>query len=239
MIAVFTPEVEAPLGATPWCRSSLAAHIERAYDDSLQSTTHTHTPCISLSVSPSVMDNFVSINKKGHSVCDGFHGDLARPLHPGLPRCSRGGLHSPPGPDNKPGEEQGRRCLLHGEQSLVLRCGDYFFGLFSGPGAPQDQMPTVLHPEGVYIGRYNSGEHSATCRHRALDELPAVINRTETSRPEAACMVAGDFNIANMRKVLPTNTSAVLRVTRTHSTWFTLPTAMCVRGAMKSIIMYL
>ncbi|KAI3375925.1 hypothetical protein L3Q82_016344, partial [Scortum barcoo] len=41
-------------------------------------------------------------------------------------------------------EEQGRRCLLHGEQQVVLRCGDYFYGLFSGPGAPHDQMPALL-----------------------------------------------------------------------------------------------
>ncbi|XP_034446020.1 uncharacterized protein LOC117764401 isoform X1 [Hippoglossus hippoglossus] len=64
-------------------------------------------------------------------------------------------------------------------------------------------MPTLLHPKGVYIGRYYSGVHSATCRHQALDEPHAVINRTETSRPEAAFIVAGDFNNAKMRKVLP------------------------------------
>ena len=37
----------------------------------------------------------------------------------------------------------------------------------------------------------------------ALDELYGVINRTETSRPEAAFIMAGDFNTANMKKVLP------------------------------------
>ena len=61
----------------------------------------------------------------------------------------------------------------------------------SGPGAPHDQMPALLHPEGVYIGRYSSGVHSATCRHQALDELHAVIDRTET---EAVLTVAGDLN---------------------------------------------
>ncbi|KAI3364119.1 hypothetical protein L3Q82_010794 [Scortum barcoo] len=52
---------------------------------------------------------------------------------------------------------------------------DYFYGLFSGPGAPHDQMPALL---------------SST---------------TETSRPEAAFafIVAGDFNSTNLRKVLP------------------------------------
>ena len=125
---------------------------------------------------------------------------MARPLDPGLQHGSRGGLHSAPGPDNKLWEEQGRRCLLHGEQCVVLGCGDYFFGLFSGPVAAHDQMPTLLYPKGLYIGRYNSGAHSATCRHQALDELHAVIDRTVTSR--AACMVAGDFNNAKMRKVL-------------------------------------
>ena len=36
----------------------------------------------------------------------------------------------------------------------------------------------------------------------ALEELYGVIDRTETSRPEAAFIVAGDFNTANMKKVL-------------------------------------
>ncbi|KAI3376990.1 hypothetical protein L3Q82_000040 [Scortum barcoo] len=55
------------------------------------------------------------------------------------------GLSIPPtGPDNSFREEQGRRCLLHGEQQVVFRCGDYFYGLFSGPGAPHDQMPALL-----------------------------------------------------------------------------------------------
>ena len=110
------------------------------------------------------------------------------------------GLHTPPAPDNKLGEEQGRGCLLHGEQSVVLGSGDNFFGLFSGPGAAHDQMPTLLYPEGVYICRYNSGVYSAT--NQALGELHAVIDRTKTSRPEAALIVADDFNNAKMRKVL-------------------------------------
>ena len=37
----------------------------------------------------------------------------------------------------------------------------------------------------------------------ALDLLFGVIDKTETSRPGAAFVVAGDFNTANMKKVLP------------------------------------
>ncbi|KAI3358299.1 hypothetical protein L3Q82_014676, partial [Scortum barcoo] len=38
---------------------------------------------------------------------------------------------------------------------------------------------------------------------KAMDELYGVIDRTETSRPEAAFIVAGDFNSGHLRKVLP------------------------------------
>lgn len=37
---------------------------------------------------------------------------------------------------------------------------------------------------------------------RAPDKLYGVIDRTETSRPEAAFIVAGDFNNVKLRKVL-------------------------------------
>ncbi|KAL3048831.1 hypothetical protein OYC64_008335 [Pagothenia borchgrevinki] len=37
----------------------------------------------------------------------------------------------------------------------------------------------------------------------ALDQLFGIIDKTETSRPDAAFVVAGDFNTANMKKVLP------------------------------------
>ncbi|KAI3376379.1 hypothetical protein L3Q82_016861 [Scortum barcoo] len=45
-------------------------------------------------------------------------------LDPSIPdscHCSRGSFHPPTGPDNSFREEQGRRCLLHGEQQVVLR----------------------------------------------------------------------------------------------------------------------
>ena len=35
----------------------------------------------------------------------------------------------------------------------------------------------------------------------ALDQLFGIIDKTETSRPDAAFVVAGDFNTANMKKV--------------------------------------
>ncbi len=70
----------------------------------------------------------------------GFQGDF----DPGLGHCSWGGLHSQPGQNYRIREEQGRKCLLHGQQLVVLTCGDYFYGLFSGPRAPHDQMPALL-----------------------------------------------------------------------------------------------
>ena len=154
---------------------------------------------------------------------------MARPLDPGLHHCSRGGLHSQPRPDNKLGEEQGRRCLLHGEQSVVLRCGDHFFGLFSGPGAPHDQMPTLYIPReftSAVITAVYIPPHADT--NQALDELLAVIDRRlrllwpvilTTPRWGKSC-----------RDTI--NTSAVLRVVRTHSTMFTLPSRMHIRPSL-------
>ncbi|KAI3376013.1 hypothetical protein L3Q82_016545, partial [Scortum barcoo] len=96
-----------------------------------------------------------------------------------------GTLHSPTGPDNSFREEQGRRRLLHGEQQAVLRRGDYFYGLFSGPGAPHDQMPALL--SSVSLREFTSVVMTAVYvpphadTNKAMDELFGVIDRTETS----------------------------------------------------------
>ena len=42
-----------------------------------------------------------------------------------------------------------------------------------------------------------------TDNNTTLDQLFGLVDRTETSRPEAGFIVAGDFNTANMNKVLP------------------------------------
>ncbi|KAI4898264.1 hypothetical protein NFI96_008433 [Prochilodus magdalenae] len=48
----------------------------------------------------------------------------------------------------------------------------------------------------------------------ALGELYKAVNRQETTRPEAACIVVGDFNTANFRKVAPKFVQHVLCSTR-------------------------
>ncbi|KAI3374566.1 hypothetical protein L3Q82_021132 [Scortum barcoo] len=53
---------------------------------------------------------------------------------------------------------------------------------------------------------------------KAMDELYGVIDRTETSRPEAAFIVAGDFNSANLRKVLPRSHQHISCPTRGENT---------------------
>ncbi len=57
-------------------------------------------------------------------------------------------------------------------------------------------MPALLSPEGVYIGRSHSGVHFC------MEFLYGIIDKTETSRSKAAFNAVGDFNNANLRKVL-------------------------------------
>ncbi len=52
------------------------------------------------------------------------------------------------------------------------------------------------------LQRLFSQRCTCTNTNQALDELYGIINRTETSWPEAAFIVAGNFNKANLRKVL-------------------------------------
>ena len=55
----------------------------------------------------------------------------------------------------------------------------------------------------------------------ALDQLFGIIDKTETSRPDVAFVVAGDFNTANMKKVLPKYyQSAARRAGETYWTMF-------------------
>ncbi|XP_062243353.1 uncharacterized protein LOC133953442 [Platichthys flesus] len=71
-------------------------------------------------------------------------------------------------------------------EHLMIRCRPYYI---------QREFTSVILIA-VYIP-------SSADTNQALDELHAVIDRTETSRPEAVFIVAGDFNNAKMRKVLP------------------------------------
>ena len=71
-------------------------------------------------------------------------------------------------------------------EHLMIRCRPYYI--------PREFTSVVV--TAVYIP-----PHANT--NQALDKLHAVINRTESSRPKAAFIVASDFNNAKMRKVLP------------------------------------
>ncbi|XP_053271643.1 uncharacterized protein LOC128429835 isoform X2 [Pleuronectes platessa] len=71
-------------------------------------------------------------------------------------------------------------------EHLMIRCRPYYI--------PREFTSVVI--TAVYIP-------PSADTNQALDELHAVIDRTETSRPEAAFIVAGDLNNAKMRNVLP------------------------------------
>ena len=76
-------------------------------------------------------------------------------------------------------------CSPHLEY-LMIACRPYYL--------PREFTSVVI--TGVYIPPHADST-------QALDELYGIIDRTETSRPEAAFIVAGDFNNTNLRKVLP------------------------------------
>ncbi|KAI3362516.1 hypothetical protein L3Q82_012829 [Scortum barcoo] len=73
-------------------------------------------------------------------------------------------------------------------EHLMIRCRPYYL--------PREFTSVVM--TAVYIPPHADNKE-------AMDELFGVIDRTEMSRPEASRVyhVAGDFNSANLRKVLP------------------------------------
>lgn len=86
-------------------------------------------------------------------------------------------------------------------EHLMIRCRPYYL--------PRQFTSVII--SAVYIP-----PHADT--NQALDELLAVIDRTETSRPEAAFIVAGDFNNAKLRKVLPRYRQHIICPTRCENT---------------------
>ena len=71
-------------------------------------------------------------------------------------------------------------------EHIMIRCRPFYL--------PREFTSVVL--TAVYVPAHADNN-------TALEELYGVIDRTETSRPEAAFIVAGDFNNAKLRKVLP------------------------------------
>lgn len=116
------------------------------------------------------------------------------------------------------------------KQPVVFRCGDYFYGLFSGPGASHDRILTLLPPEGVYIGRFNSCVHCTTqTKHQTSCMESLTGQRPHGQRllllwPEILTTPGRGKSCRDI-----TDTSAVLRVVRTHLTMFTLPSGMHTR----------
>ena len=65
-------------------------------------------------------------------------------------------------------------------------------------------MPTVLSPEIICVNNRHSGIYPPQAdTTTALKELHWTLCKLETTYPEAAFIVAGDFNKANLRKTLP------------------------------------
>ena len=73
--------------------------------------------------------------------------------------------------------------------------------------APHDLMSGLPSAEGIHICCDNSSVYPAAAtrrqQHGTRSAVWVIIDKTETSRPDAAFVVAGDFNTANMKKVLP------------------------------------
>jgi len=78
-------------------------------------------------------------------------------------------------------------CSTHLER-LMISCRAFHL--------PREFTSVVI--TAVYIPPQSLADNNT-----ALDQLFGIIDKTETSRPDAAFVVAGDFNTANMKKVLP------------------------------------
>ncbi len=95
----------------------------------------------------------------------------------------------------------------------------YYQKLFIAGGVYGCEMPTVLSAAGVHGHCYCRGVHSPCANAKdALRELYSAISEQQTNNPDGFFIIAGDFNHANLKTVLPKFYQHVNFATRGNNT---------------------